>query len=82
MSRLATLGVFVVIAGCCFGVPVVAEGQPTTKRGTTKPNVILFVVDDTGWQDTSVEFHASRTAWNLPFDLVNQQAPHVADPPA
>lgn len=29
-----------------------------------KPNIILFVVDDMGWQDTSVEFHTERTVWN------------------
>jgi arylsulfatase A-like enzyme len=28
------------------------------------PNIILFVVDDMGWQDTSVEFHTQRTVWN------------------
>jgi len=28
------------------------------------PNIILFVVDDMGWQDTSVEFHTERTVWN------------------
>lgn len=28
------------------------------------PNIILFVVDDMGWQDTSVEFHTERTIWN------------------
>ena len=33
-----------------------------------QPNVVLFVVDDMGWQDTSVEFHGERTVWN---DLYN-----------
>jgi arylsulfatase A-like enzyme len=28
------------------------------------PNIILFVVDDMGWQDTSVPFHTAVTAWN------------------
>ena len=28
------------------------------------PNVIVFLVDDMGWQDTSVPFHTQRTPWN------------------
>lgn len=30
----------------------------------TPPNIILFVVDDMGWQDTSVPFHTESTVWN------------------
>jgi len=29
-----------------------------------KPNIILFLVDDMGWQDTSVPFHTSITDFN------------------
>ncbi|MDB4459057.1 sulfatase [bacterium] len=34
------------------------------ERSSEKPNIILFIVDDMGWQDTSVEFHTERTVWN------------------
>ncbi len=30
----------------------------------TKPNIILFLVDDMGWQDTEVPFHTDTTAFN------------------
>lgn len=32
-----------------------------------QPNIVLFLVDDMGWQDTSVPFHAERTAFNDHF---------------
>ena len=30
----------------------------------SKPNIVLFLVDDMGWQDTSVPFHAEATLFN------------------
>ena len=38
-------------------------GKGVIARGV-KPNIILFVVDDMGWQDTSVSFGKKRTVWN------------------
>ncbi len=32
-----------------------------------KPNIILFLVDDMGWQDTSVPFYSDTTMWNRNF---------------
>ncbi len=29
-----------------------------------RPNIVLFLVDDMGWQDTSVPFHTARTPFN------------------
>ncbi len=42
-------------------------------RMAKKPNIILFLVDDMGWQDTSVEFHKSRTVWNKIYRTPNMQ---------
>jgi len=30
----------------------------------TKPNIVFFLVDDMGWQDSSVPFHSARTPFN------------------
>ena len=37
------------------------------------PNIVLFLVDDMGWQDTSVQFHTERTAENDHFRTPNMQ---------
>jgi len=34
---------------------------------TTRPNIILFLVDDMGWQETSVPFHRERTLLNARY---------------
>lgn len=36
-------------------------------KPSDRPNIIVFLVDDMGWQDTSVAFHTSRTPANDRF---------------
>lgn len=38
-----------------------------------KLNIILFLVDDMGWQDTSVPFHTEKTEWNKRFKTPNME---------
>lgn len=38
-----------------------------------KPNILVFLVDDMGWQDTSVAFHTRRTPLNGKFHTPNMQ---------
>ncbi len=38
-----------------------------------RPNVIVFLVDDMGWQDTSVEFHSRATLLNRIYRTPNMQ---------
>ncbi len=40
----------------------------------TRPNIILFMVDDMGWQDTSVPFAKEPTPWNRLY-----RTPHMED---
>lgn len=37
------------------------------------PNIVLFLVDDMGWQDTSVAFHTERTPFNDHFRTPNME---------
>lgn len=38
-----------------------------------RPNILLFLVDDMGWQDTSVPFHSERTPLNDRFHTPNME---------
>jgi len=51
-----------------------AQTQPgPVGVGSNAPNIILFLVDDMGWQDTSVPFHTQRTVWNELYRTPNMQ---------
>lgn len=39
----------------------------------TQPNILLFLVDDLGWQDTSVPFHTEVTPLNERYNTPNWQ---------
>ncbi len=47
------------------------SGQVDTE--TVRPNIILFLVDDMGWQDTSVPFHTERTPLNDRYRTPNME---------
>lgn len=38
-----------------------------------KPNIVLFLVDDMGWQDTSVPFWTQKTAFNKRYKTPNME---------
>ncbi len=55
-----SLGHFAVLLLCLC---LVAVGRAALVQ-EPKPNIVFFLVDDMGWQDTSVEFHTQRTGFN------------------
>ena len=54
------------IAFSCLLLPVVATAKE-------KPNIIFFLVDDMGWQETSVAFHTERTWLNNHYNTPNME---------
>ena len=38
-----------------------------------RPNIILFLVDDMGWQDTSLPFWPQRTLYNERYETPNME---------
>ena len=41
-----------------------AQSNVQTERTDKHPNIILFMVDDMGWQDTSLPFWTQKTHYN------------------
>lgn len=50
--------------------PILASAS---KPLTNHPNIILFMVDDMGWQDTSVPFWTQRTPLNDKYETPNME---------
>ena len=69
----ATIGILVF-----SGSAAQAKAQPTER-----PNIILFLVDDLGWQDTSLQLQeALHQYWSsLPVDVDVIAVPTVVMPP-
>jgi arylsulfatase A-like enzyme len=44
-----------------------------TKSKEIQPNIIVFLVDDMGWQDTSVPFWDKKTPFNLRYKTPNME---------
>ncbi len=57
----------------CFGLMAALAVGSTVLSAESRPNVLLFMVDDMGWQDTSVPFADSVTANNHKYLTPNME---------
>jgi len=47
--------------------------KETADQTRSRPNIVLFLVDDMGWQDTSVPFHSETTPLNRRYHTPNME---------
>ena len=50
-----------------------AQGNIQAERTDKRPNIILFMVDDMGWQDTSLPFWTQKTHYNELYETPNME---------
>ena len=53
--------------------PINTSIENKQSHSESKPNIILFIVDDMGWQDTSVPFWTQKTPFNKRFVTPNME---------
>ena len=54
-------------------IMVQAQQNIATERMDKRPNIILFLVDDMGWQDTSLPFWTQKTHYNEVYETPNME---------
>ena len=52
---------------------LLASAAETHLTATTKPNIVFFLVDDMGWQETSVPFYSEVTPLNRRYRTPNME---------
>jgi arylsulfatase A-like enzyme len=55
------------------GLMVLALNVVCADTPSARPNIVFFLVDDMGWQDTSVPFHTRRTPLNERYRTPNME---------
>jgi arylsulfatase A-like enzyme len=64
-----SLKICVLLASLAFCLPKNTQAAEGTLD--KRPNLVLFLVDDLGWQDLSVPLHSSKTAFNERYRTPN-----------
>jgi arylsulfatase A-like enzyme len=66
---LKTIGV----SGGLLALAKLTEAKQYPEKQTNQPNIVMFLVDDMGWQDTSVAFHTKTTPFNHRYHTPNME---------
>lgn len=64
---------FLAAASLGLGMGWLARLGTAAAEAMARPNIILFLVDDMGWQDTSVPFGAEKTLFNRHYRTPNME---------
>lgn len=75
MSGLERMDRRAFMAGCAagLGLPWLAARANAGVEVAIRPNILLFLVDDMGWQDTSVPFWREATRFNAHYRTPNME---------
>lgn len=55
------------------GTSVYGQKKIPAEQSEKRPNIILFMVDDMGWQDTSLPFWTQKTRYNEAYETPNME---------
>lgn len=70
LNRKASLALAVLLIGSSALTGWAAQGP---KPEPARPNIVFFLVDDMGWQETSVPFHSEVTELNRRYHTPNME---------
>lgn len=62
-----------IVANSFLLIPALIMSTGCSSREEQNPNIIMFLVDDMGWQDTSVPFFKERTPFNERYHTPNME---------
>jgi alkaline phosphatase len=72
MNRTIRCAAIALAAALLLALPVAASADAAAEPAE-KPNIIFFLADDMGWQDTSVPFWTQPTPLNKNFHTPNME---------
>lgn len=74
IKKNSIIALFCLLNVCLINCKSDTKNSETEKLETQqKPNIILFMVDDMGWQDTSVPFWTKKTTFNNIYETPNME---------
>lgn len=70
-KRYPVIGILFILI--TLNQPVSGQANKTVPKKTNQPNIIFFLVDDMGWEDTSVPFYQETTPLNKKYHTPNME---------